>query len=236
MTHDGSPAAAPAHDLAIAFDRTSTRVREVYCRWIHRPLEAFTGGTLAAGNGGYRAVVSKHGVADWGEFRKRKILHAKAGPGPGPGPGPGVALPPSKRLIDLPCAQHIIAMQVHRGGCNRGVAQVVPYGRQSGASSKGVARMAMVARCSFSASAGWADLRISAACRKNLRMMCQSRAPAMPASPSSPRLATNDVLGFHCSGVTGNRRCTRHWSSASRASGGSATRARLPPLPVTWSH
>lgn len=40
-----------------------------------------------------------------GGFRKRKILHAKA--------GRGAMLPSSERLIDLPSTQDIVAVQVH---------------------------------------------------------------------------------------------------------------------------
>lgn len=58
---DGMKSAAL--DLVVALDRTATRVREVYGRWIHRQLDAFSGGIAAKDDGGYRAVVSKHGAA-----------------------------------------------------------------------------------------------------------------------------------------------------------------------------
>ncbi len=54
-----------------------------------------------------------------------------------------------------------------------------------------------------------------------------------PAAEPPDHRSSRDVRGFHCSGVTDNRRCTRHGASASSASGGNATRARLPPLPVS---
>ncbi|AOK37120.1 hypothetical protein WL90_22535 [Burkholderia cenocepacia] len=55
--------AAPSPDLVMALGQTGQRIREVYGRWIHRQLEAFSGGVLAAGDSSYRAVISKHGAA-----------------------------------------------------------------------------------------------------------------------------------------------------------------------------
>ncbi|SIO45702.1 hypothetical protein SAMN05444168_4695 [Paraburkholderia phenazinium] len=49
--------------LVVAFERTANRVRELYGRWIHRQLDVFTGGAVAAGGDMYRAVVSKYGAA-----------------------------------------------------------------------------------------------------------------------------------------------------------------------------
>lgn len=55
--------AAPSPDLVMALGQTGQRIREVYGRWIHRQFEAFSGGVHAAGDGSYRAVISKHGAA-----------------------------------------------------------------------------------------------------------------------------------------------------------------------------
>ncbi|EDT42145.1 hypothetical protein [Burkholderia ambifaria] len=52
-----------SQDLVLALGQTAQRIREVYGRWIHRQLEAFAGGVFVAGDGHYRAVVSKYGAA-----------------------------------------------------------------------------------------------------------------------------------------------------------------------------
>ncbi|CAB3728596.1 hypothetical protein R8871_05511 [Paraburkholderia graminis C4D1M] len=61
----GTPVEAPelVERVNEALTQTARRVRQVYGRWIHQQLDAFTGAASGAGAREYRAIVSKHGAA-----------------------------------------------------------------------------------------------------------------------------------------------------------------------------